>query len=496
MEHSAARATPRDGDAGSVGFRPIAIFAVVSLALLMSSIDSTVVSVALPTMMAGLKTNLVWIGWVITGYSLTQTIVLPMAGKFSDDFGRKRLFLSCVALFTLSSFLCAIAPNVYLLILFRVLQAMGGGAFMPSAAGIVSDVFGARRRGTAIGLFTSVFPIGGIIGPALGGWVIDNFGWRAIFAVNLPLGVVLLGVGIFLLPAGGRSHATRGIDLLGVGAFGAGMIGLMYAMTVWGNDVHFSPQVAIWALVGVAALVFFVWHESRTRDPMIALRLLKERAFFAANLYNFLFGALVFGFFSFTPLYATLAYRMTATESGVILTPQAVAMIALSILSSFLLIRLGYRLPMILGILLISLGLFLIGQGWHTPVVLGHSISNLAMLAVLVAVTGLGVGIGGPAANNAAIELMPEAVARITGLRGMFRNTGGVLGTAVIVLILAHERDQALGLQHVFRGLGILILLIIPPIFLIPDTARARRRVRRAEASEVAPAGAEAPGGQ
>ena len=494
MEQPAARAAPLDSDAGAVGFKPIAIFMVVSLALLMSSIDSTVVSVALPTMMAGLKTNLVWIGWVITAYSLTQTIVLPMAGKFSDEFGRKRLFLGCVALFTASSFLCAIAPNVYLLVLFRVLQAAGGGAFMPSAAGIVSDVFGARRRGTAIGLFTSVFPIGGIIGPALGGWVIDHFGWRAIFAVNLPLGVVLLGVGVFLLPTTSRSHGGRSIDVVGVSAFGLGMLGLMTAMTIWGNDVHFSSPVAVFALLGLAILVYFVRHEGRARDPMIALRLLKERAFFAANLYNFLFGALVFGFFAFTPLYATLAYHMSATEAGFVLVPQAVAMIALSILSSFLLIRIGYRLPMILGILLISLGLFLLGQDWHTPVVFGHQVSNLALLAGVVAVTGLGVGIGGPAANNAAIELMPEAVARITGLRGMFRNTGGVLGTAMIVLILAHERDQALGLAHVFRDLGVLVLLVIPPIFLIPDTARTRRRARRAGTSEVGAAVVEARG--
>ncbi|HLI51345.1 MAG TPA: MFS transporter, partial [Thermomicrobiaceae bacterium] len=165
----------RDGGAGAIGLREVLIFVIVSLALLMSSIDNTIVSVGLPDMMSGLKTNLIWISWVITAYSLAQTIVMPMAGKLSDDLGRKRLFLGCVVVFTTSSFLCAIAPNVYLLIFFRVLQAIGGGAFMPSAAGIVSDVFGTKHRATAIGLFTSVFPIGGIIGPNLGGWVIDHY---------------------------------------------------------------------------------------------------------------------------------------------------------------------------------------------------------------------------------------------------------------------------------------------------------------------------------
>jgi multidrug resistance protein len=186
--------------ADRVSGRAIAIFAVVSVALLMSSIDSTIVAVALPTMMKGLDTNLVWVSWVITGYSLTQTVMMPMAGKLSDDWGRKNLFLGCVVLFTGSSLLCAVAPNVYLLIVFRVMQAVGGGAFLPSAAGIVSDVFSPRRRGTAIGLFTSVFPLGGIIGPNVGGWVIDHFGWRAIFSVNVPFGVVLFVLGIFLIP--------------------------------------------------------------------------------------------------------------------------------------------------------------------------------------------------------------------------------------------------------------------------------------------------------
>lgn len=478
MARGAAKASVAGLDAADVGVSPkaIIIFAVVSLALLMASIDATIVAVGLPAMMQGLDTNLIWLGWVITAYSLTQTIVLPMAGKFSDEFGRKRLFLGCVALFTISSGLCAVAPNVYLLIVFRVLQAIGGGAFMPSAAGIVSDVFGPKHRATAIGLFTSVFPIGGIIGPNLGGWVIDHVGWRAIFSINLPIGAVLFVLGLIVLPSGGRARGRRGIDPVGVVAFGIGIVGLLYGMTVWGEQIDFGIQTGLWLALGIAALSFWVYHEGRTKAPMIEVRLLKERAFFAANLYNFLYGALVFGFFTFIPLYATLEYGMSATDAGLVLTPRGVAMIALSVISSFLLIRIGYRVPMIVGVLLVSLGLYLTAEAWHAPVVFGHTVSNLALLSVLMAITGLGIGIGGPAANNAAIDLMPEAVARITGLRGMFRTTGGVLGTAAIVLILAHYQDQAQGLKDIFHALSILILLVIPPIFLIPDSARLRRR--------------------
>lgn len=477
--------TKAEAQSGSIGSKQIAIFLVVSLALLMASIDVTIVAVGLPNMMQGLQTNLVWIGWVITAYSLTQTIVLPMAGKLSDQLGRKRLFLGCVALFTVSSGLCALAPNVYLLIVFRVFQALGGGAFLPSAAGIVSDIFGEAHRATALGLFTSVFPMGAIVGPNLGGWLIDHYGWRAMFSINLPIGIVLLVFGIGLLPSAGRLHTTRSIDLAGAGTFAAGIIGVMYGMTVWGNQVDFSLQVLVWLAAGVAALGLFVWHEGRTKEPMIELRLLKDRAFAAANLYNFLYGAMVFGFFSFIPLYARVEYGMSATVTGFILTPRAIAMITFSAISSFLLIRIGYRVPMIVGILLVSTGLYLTAAGWHLPVIFGMPIGNVLLLSSFLAITGLGVGIGGPAANNAAIDLMPEAMASITGLRGMFRATGGVLGTAVIVLILAHYRDQARGLEHVFRALAILSLLIIPPIFLIPDNARRRRRAQGAQPTKL-----------
>ena len=487
---ASARAAEQSVDmtGGAVGTREIVIFVIVSLALLMSSIDGTIVAIGIPDMVAGLKTNLVWIGWVLTGYSLAQTIIMPMAGKLSDEVGRKRLFLGCVVLFTVSSLLCSLAPNVYILILCRILQALGGGAFMPSAAGIVSDVFGPVHRKTAIGLFASVFPIGGIIGPNVGGWVIDQFGWRAIFSVNLPIGIVLLALGGVLLPTGGRIHLTRSIDLVGAGSFAMGIVAIMYGMTVWGNRISFGPQIVLWVLLGLASLVFFVWYEGHTREPMIQLRLLKERAFFAANLYSFLYGALVFGFFAFIPLYATLKYHMSATAAGFILTPRGIAMIICSTISSFLLIRVGYRLPMILGILLISLGLFLVSQGWQSPVLFGHHVGNLALLSTLMAITGLGVGVGGPAANNASIELMPEAVALITGLRGMFRTTGGVLGTAAIVLILAHEPNQARGLEHIFRGLSFLILLAIPPIFLIPNAAAPRVARSKQASTQMEPA--------
>ena len=479
LDQASAGGTGPLGAGRRPGARSILIFLVVCLALLMSSIGITTVTVAFPAMTEGLDASVVWVGWVLTGYQLTQTVMMPLAGKLSDELGRKWLFLACVALFTLSSFLCGIAPNVYLLILFRVLQALGGGAFMPSAAGIISDVFDDRWRPTAIGLFASVFPVGGLVGSVLGGWMVEQLGWRSIFFINVPIGIVLLFGGLALIPAGARPTRQQRVDFAGAALFALGMLGVMYGMTVLGNQGSLTWQVMLWLFLGALALAAFVYQEHRVADPMIDLRLLRGRAFAAVNLYNFLHGALVFGFFSFVPLYAIEAYHLRETTVGFILMPRALAMALCSALSSFFLIRLGYRSPMIAGIVLVSASLFLTAESWHQVSVAGHPVSDELLLAALVAISGIGVGISAPASSNAALELMPAAVARIVGMRGMFRSTGGVLGTALIVLLLTRFSNPGEGLAVIFRASALLILLMIPLVFLIPDTARLRRQARK-----------------
>src|ERR671926_441311 len=159
----------------------------------MFSIDATVVSVALPAMMRELNTSLVWLGWTLTAYMLTQTSIMPLAGKLTETFGRMRVFLACVGLFTLGSLLCGLAPNIEVLIACRVLQALGGGGILPSAAGIVAQEF-PHNRARMIGLFSSIFPIGGIVGPNLGGLIVEHWSWREVFLINVPIGVLVLAI--------------------------------------------------------------------------------------------------------------------------------------------------------------------------------------------------------------------------------------------------------------------------------------------------------------
>lgn len=456
--------------------RAYVIFSVVSLALLMASIDSTVVTVSLPAILKDLKTTLAFAGWTLTGYQFAQSIIMPIGGKLSDEWGRKRLFMAAVFLFTVSSIAAGLAPNIYFLIIFRITQGLGGGIFMPSATGIISDTFG-KRRNTFIGLFASIFPIGGILGPNLGGFIVDNFSWRWIFFINVPIGILLLILGTLILP-GTKSIFISGrrIDLIGAGLFSGAVLLILYGMTNWANNPG-NAGILTWSLLGTGLVVLlaFIAHENRVPQPMIELTLLKWRPFLAANIYNFVFGAVVFGCFSFIPYYATTAYGMTAGESGIILTPRAAAMIIVSALTSIFIIRFRYRLPMIVGIVTISVGLFLLSRGFHGASLYGLKINDLVLLALLVSLGGIGMGIANPAANNAALDLIPEKAAAVAGLRGMFRATGGVFGTAVIVLILSHFPDKGYGMQQIFLYFSFILLVLIPLVFMIPDTARARR---------------------
>jgi len=455
-------------------------FAIVGLALLMSSLDATIVSVALPTLLVDLRTNLALMGWTLTGYQFSQGIIMPIAGKLSDELGRKRVFLAAVVLFTISSAAAGLAPNIYFLIIFRVIQGIGGGAFLPSATGLVSDAFG-ERRATPIGLFGSIFPIGGILGPNIGGLIIDHFSWRWIFFVNVPIGVILFLVGLAILPKGSETinAENRRIDFAGLGLFVGGVLLALYGITNLANNPQEGGTVT-WLLFAfsVVLFVFFVRHENRTSYPMIEIKLLRWRPFLAVNVYNFFFGVVVFGLFSFIPYYATVAYGMTASQSGLVLTPRSLAMIVTSAVTSVFIIRFRYRMPMIIGMLLISASLFLLSRGYHDISIFGLGFHNLLLLAVLVLISGVGMGIVNPASNNAALDLIPEKVAAVAGIRGMFRIVGGAFGIAAVTLALSYSPDKALGMQRIYIALSLLLLLLIPLTFMIPDIARQRRKNR------------------
>jgi EmrB/QacA subfamily drug resistance transporter len=448
------------------------VFATVSMGLLLSSITVYSGSVALPVITTDLQTSLIMAGWVLSVYSLVRTIAMPLTGKLSEVLGAKNTFVACVALFCVGSVLCALAPNVYLLIAARVFQAIGGGGFMPCAAGIVSETFPENRQ-RFIGLFTSINPIGMIIGPSLGGWLVEVFGWRSIFWYDVPLGIIVLILAIWLLPTGKKNPSTR-IDFVGAGLLLGSLTALLTCLTEFGNKSGI-PWVSIIILfvVGVTLMVIFVRWEHRVKEPFIDLGLLKQRPFMAANIYNIIYGACSIGILSLVPLYAVSVYKMSILQSGFLLTPRSLGMIGASTVTAFFLVKWGYRWPIIIGTMAMALGLALLALEPSDMQVLGIHISSTAFLFVIVGLCGIGSGICSPGSNNACIELMPDKVGTIIGIRGMFRQLGSSVGIAFATVIPSVIGDVRRAFFVVFIAAAVLAVLSLPAIFAMPATANA-----------------------
>jgi EmrB/QacA subfamily drug resistance transporter len=446
------------------------IFGSAGLGLLMYSIDSTVVAVAFPHLIQDLHTNVLWAGWTVSIYLVAVMSAMPLMGILSDNYGRKKVYLASLVLFTASSLACGFAPNIYSLVIFRFLQGIGGASFLPTAAGIVSDEFPENRE-SAIGLFTSIFPIGGIIGPNLGGWIVSQYSWRYIFYINLPIGIVLISL-ITVLLHDEKVSFKPDIDFAGAAFFFGAILFLMLSLNHLAENFSVFSFFLAALLLGVSVFFLYLFsrQEKKASNPILDLTLLRSKPFFAANLFNMIIGAGVFGIFAFIPLYAVSVQKLTTLASGMILTPRSIGTISASVLTSFLLKRWGYRRPIVLGVILVSLSTILLGdQGFWLFRVLGIHMGATESLLILIMVTGIGLGILFPASNNACIELMPEKVATITGLRGMFRSVGGVFGISLITIILHLSATPATGFRIVFIGFGLGLLLAIPLAFLMPS---------------------------
>ena len=461
VESAPAEASVPESTVGASNVRRGVIFATVSLALLMSSIDATIVSTALPTLRHALHAPLNWAGWTITAYQFGLVVALPVAGRISDLYGRKRVFLVCVALFTGSSLLCGLAQNIYMLVPLRALQAVGGGAFVPSATGIVADHFGASRD-RAIGLFTSIFPIGSMTGPVIGAVMINLWSWRGIFFINVPIGIALFVSTMHFVPKS-RPTAAPKPDLVGIAMLAAVILSLMFAITSFG-DGHtglFAPAVDLPLVACVAILSFFVRHVRSVEAPIIPVELFKIPSFAVMNLISVLYGGCALGFGALLPLYAEERYHLTSLQSGTLLSSRAIGAILVAGITAFLLRRIGYRIPMVAGFLAASTGLFLLSR--HSP-----GLSTYSWLAIGAAIMGIGNGIAAPATNNALYSHAPNQASSIAGLRGMFRQFGAIVAISTTTAFVQRSSNEGLALAHTFLIFSVVFVAITPLVLMVP----------------------------
>jgi EmrB/QacA subfamily drug resistance transporter len=445
------------------------IFAVVSLSLMMLAISSTAIAVAFPNIKSHFNTSIILAGWVLGVSQLTATIIMPLAGKAGDVLGAKRMFLIAIAVFTTGSIFSSIAPNIELLITARIFQEMGTGALLPIATAIIIDIFPDQRQ-QMVGLFSSIFPIGMIIGPNIGGWIVSSFGWQSVFLLNIPIGIAVFIFGLTMLKPG-KGQGGK-LDLTGAGLLAGTLSTLLVGLSIIGTSRDKISWITFLSALAVSIIFFFFFlnHEKKAKDPIIDLEVLKGKPFKAANYFNIIWGVGVLGVMSYVPLLATSVFGMSTLASGLIITPRSIGQIISSTITSIKLPKWGYRGPMLAGTILSIVSFTLIGlqlSGLHIG---GLSISGTVLLGIALFITGFGSGMTAPAANNACIELMPNRAATITGVRGMFRQSGAAISIAMSAMILQNFKYTT-GFRVVFFGLATVLLFSIPFIFTMPRSS-------------------------
>jgi EmrB/QacA subfamily drug resistance transporter len=408
----------------------LVVFSGLVLAMLLAALDSTIVATALPTIVGELG-GLEHLAWVVTAYLLAQTIVAPLYGKLGDLYGRKVILQSAIVLFLLGSVLCGIATSMTQLTVFRAIQGLGGGGLMVTTQAVVGDIVSARERGRYQGIFGAVFGIASIAGPLLGGFFTTHLSWRWIFFINVPLGAIALVVIASVLPARGE-HVQRSIDYAGSALLAIALSAIVMCTDLAGVSYAWSsPMVLGLAATAAIALAAFLFVERRATEPVLPLRLFRNRTFAVSAAVALVVGFSLFGSVTYLPLFLQVVNGASPTASGLQLLPMMAGMLASSITAGQMISRRGrYRVFPIAGTLTIALAMVLLSRMSATTTLLQASINMLVL--------GLGLGMVMQVlviiAQNA-VEHRDLGVA--TSGATLFRLVGGSVGTAIFGAIFA-----------------------------------------------------------
>ncbi|MER7795065.1 MDR family MFS transporter [Streptomyces sp. NPDC097640] len=414
------------------------IFAGLMTAMLLSSLDQTIVSTALPTIVGELH-GMNHMAWVTTAYILIATIAMPVYGRLGDLMGRKTLFLGAIAVFVAGSATAGVAQDMTVLIIGRAVQGLGGGGLMITAQAIVADLVPPRQRAKYMAPIGAVFGLASVAGPLLGGWFTDSVGWRWAFWINLPLGVLAFSIAAFTLRLP-RRQVKVAIDYLGIALMAAAVTCTVLVADWGGTDYAWTDPLILGLAVGaVVAWSLFLYSQSRVAEPVIPLRLFRSRIFNIATLLGMVvIGVGMFAVISYMPTYLQMVYGASATESGLLLIPMVVGLIATAQPSGQLISRTGrYKIFPIIGAAVVGVSVLLMSTlDTSTP---------LVVLCGYVFLLGTGVGL---IMQNLALAVQnafpPDDVGTATSSNNFFREIGATLGTAAVGAVFTHRLNDQL----------------------------------------------------
>jgi EmrB/QacA subfamily drug resistance transporter len=405
---------------------------VVIVGAIMVILDQTVVNVALPTLESDFKVTLADVQWIVTAYALALASVIPLTGWLTDRYGTKRVLVVSQVLFTMGSVLCGLAWSNNVLIAFRVLQGLGGALIMPVGMAILMGATKPEERGRMMAVLGAPMMIGPVLGPTLGGWLVQSASWRLIFYINLPIGIAGALLSLFILREARHERLRQPLDVIGLALIVPAMLGVVYGLGQPNTYGWGSVQTLLPLFGGLALLVAFCVFELRQRFPLIEIRVFQDAAFRASTALGFLIPMALFGVVILMPLFLQQVQGYGALDSGLILATQGLAAAAASPISGYLTDKVGAR-----AVVPVGLSLLVVATVWLTTISPSTSTATVCLMMVL---RGLGMGFSMmPAMSAAFVTLAPSMISRATSVTNVIQRVASGLGTAVMATILGNR---------------------------------------------------------
>jgi DHA2 family multidrug resistance protein len=417
---------------------PVALVTItVMLGMVMAIIDSTIVNVALQTMAGNLGATTDEIAWVVTAYILANVVIMPLNGWLTATFGRQKYYATSIAFFTISSFLCGLSGTLPLLVIFRVLQGLGGGALQPTAQAILFESYPPNRRGQAMAIFGLGAMVGPAIGPVLGGYIVDNYSWPLIFFINVPIGVIAFAMTfLFIRDPAYIEKPNGGVDWNGLVLMTVGLSALQYVLERGQREDWFSSgNIVLLSVISVVALVWFVAHEIRTRHPVVDLAVFRSRTFSAGNVIGIVSGFGLFGLNLVLPLFFQQILGFSPLQAGIALLPGAIATaISMPIAGRFV-NKTDPRVMIAVGITIFGAASWWMGgldqYAGYWDVFWPRALQGFALGFLFV-----------PLSTATLSDIPRGEIASASGLYTLLRQLGGSLGIAILATMLERRTDQ------------------------------------------------------